>query len=839
MLSAAHATEKRTRLLGALVSAALVGLCCASMLGAEPHKDGLGDPLPEGAIARLGTARLFHPLEIKRLVFSPDAKRIASSGTDGTIRIWQTTDGKEFRRFRDSAPAFAFSADGKTLVTGGFDLQWWDIESGKLVRKRELKQPTENKRVVRLLEMSHDGKRIQTVVTESSEIEIWDYSTGELVDSFKCPDRPIMFCAEGRYVWASANATTHRVWDVTKKKEMGAIRWEGKTIIVNGQPVIEVTPVSASCTGLSVSTDGKWVGYTISGTDRGVIADLRTGKPVHTFKGHHSFWFLPGGLRVMADSRVSGCRIIDAESGKVIRKLAVDNFNFQAVSRDCQLGARCNSSAVFDLWDLSKLKKAVEFEGHGPRSNGFPSSPRTSIRNDSRTVATAGDYSVCIWDAPTGRLLRRFAESNEIHNLCWSPDGKYVATTCDYQYLILWNPETGKERWVTKGDAFNRGSLVFSPDSKYIATCGVDSKRAALWSTETGKEVRRFGPIEKQFYHLAFSHDGKLLVAEVGEKDPIAWESETGKGLSEFDPPEFERFNDARYEMLLRSLTFENARDHFRKPPEWPALERANPKLDQFGRVLGTAPDGRSIFNVRWDTPLGYKLAQFYLHETNTGLIRAEFSGHDAELYNSATFTPDGRYIVTASCDGTVLIWDPLKLPYGRPELCNWGSAQGDSIWLMLASKNAREAYDAMRCLWLKPVAAVALLKRTLIPVAAPGKKELNQLLTDLDADDFKQRVKADRELERLGEVVIPLLQRALALRPTEESRTRIEKLLERILAKRTHPEMWRITRAVEVLERIGSPEARDLLNELASGAENAKMTIEAKGSVARLAARN
>src|SRR5437762_2745228 len=103
-------------------------LCFALLLTAttsargEPRTDRHGDPLPEGAVSRLGSVRLRHESQVSCVAFSPDGKLLASGGFDNLIRFWDPATGKEVRRLEGDISDFAaiaFSPDGKTLASGG------------------------------------------------------------------------------------------------------------------------------------------------------------------------------------------------------------------------------------------------------------------------------------------------------------------------------------------------------------------------------------------------------------------------------------------------------------------------------------------------------------------------------------------------------------------------------------------------------------------------------------------------------------------------------------------------------------------------------------------------
>jgi len=93
---------------------------CADPPAAAPHTDGAGDPMPDGAIARLGTLRFRHQYEhISASAISPDGKIVVTAGDTGTlVRFWDLQTGKELRRVEAMTlgDAVAYSASGKLVA---------------------------------------------------------------------------------------------------------------------------------------------------------------------------------------------------------------------------------------------------------------------------------------------------------------------------------------------------------------------------------------------------------------------------------------------------------------------------------------------------------------------------------------------------------------------------------------------------------------------------------------------------------------------------------------------------------------------------------------------------
>jgi hypothetical protein len=198
-----------------------------------------------------------------------------------------------------------------------------------------------------------------------------------------------------------------------------------------------------------------------------------------------------------------------------------------------------------------------------------------------------------------------------------------------------------------------------------------------------------------------------------------------------------------------------------------------------------------------------------------------------------------------------VLVWDVTgRAGEGRAQAAELSArelealrtdlAAADGLHLQRPEPSERgersRAYRALWALAAAPAQAVPLFREQLRPVVAADPDRVARLLADLDNDDFAVRDKATKELRGMGEAALPGPRKALAGQPAPELRRRVERLLDDLSAG-SAAQVYE-SRALEVLERIGSPDARRLLNTLAGGVPEARLTQEAKASLERLAKR-
>jgi dipeptidyl aminopeptidase/acylaminoacyl peptidase len=219
--------------------------------------------------------------------------------------------------------------------------------------------------------------------------------------------------------------------------------------------------------------------------------------------------------------------------------------------------------------------------------------------------------------------------------------------------------------------------------------------------------------------------------------------------------------------------------------------------------------------------------------EVASGQTRLVLSGHRSPPTTLA-FSPDGQTLASGGNDNVIYLWDVTGARSKHGDEERGSPPQLDAWWKELSSADADRAGEALAALIRTTERSVPFLKEQLRPVTV-DEKRVARLIANLDADVFAKREAASRELAELGDRAKAALFQTLKNRPSPEVNRRIEELLEQLDRHTLSPEEVRSMRAVEALEHIGTPEARKLLEALANGAPEARLTREAKASLQRL----
>ena len=205
--------------------------------------------------------------------------------------------------------------------------------------------------------------------------------------------------------------------------------------------------------------------------------------------------------------------------------------------------------------------------------------------------------------------------------------------------------------------------------------------------------------------------------------------------------------------------------------------------------------------------------------------------GKDVRYHTGLTISPCGRYLLTYQSSRLKTVWDltfgALKESAGKKDLA--------ALWEQLGNSSAIKSRHAM---WQftkqSKDKAVAFLKEKLPPDVLDVDR-IQALIKKLDDPNFRTRVEAAKSLEIAGRQVLPLL-RAVDLKAASlDARREVKRLIKHFESQRTPQPFWRSIRAVESLERIGTPTALEVLEALAKGAPEGYVTTDAAQAKIRL----
>jgi WD40 repeat protein len=811
--------------------------------------DQYGDPLPEGALARLGTQRFRHVHSMGDLptAFSPHSKTVVTVG-DGIMRRWDTSTGKLIGRFPgdrhvivlyapngkwiaehgqlldpisgkvvqhlpEGATPLAFSRDGAILVIGEQDgsLTLWDTALGK--PRTKLGGSKEN---VDSAAFSADNRTLITLRGFIKDLEArhWSLAKGTLIRSIKLPERghTLRLSPDGK-IMATCNRQDVSLWDTTTGEQCGTLTVEGMT-------------------------------------------------PQY-------------GLAFSQDSRTLATDWYDRQTGE----------------------------ARFCIWDVANRELLRRFPARAP---GF-----LFFSPDDRILASS-DHGPCLrlWDVTTGRPLQQYpAHDGAIWAIAFTPDGRVVLSGSNDGTLRVWDAGTGKHVRELPGHPRGVTALAATPDGLAVVSGGHGAE-LILQEWQTGKELRRLVLVPKEQLspnvsygsHLTLAQEGRTVVASIGTTDGGSllhvWDLTDGRVRQRRADHSDSYIFSADARMLA---TFVSAYKPASSPKQVKVRETAGTQAvvqdvitgrtrlsillpDSYGHRAAFSPDGRTLmtssYKLRtdekgsrfsdhtlhlWELVTGFerltvrspdegRLADYStftfspdgrilaaarydetirLFDLATGAEALTLSGHEADVYTLA-FRPDGKALASGHRDSTILMWDLVKLAGKLSTPLPLTEVEVARAWADLASVDARKAYAAILELAATPNRAVPYLRARLVPATAPPAETLRKLLADLDSERFQLRQAAFKELSDIGETADLALEEALKTNPSLEKRRRIEQLLAAPHIVRDS-NLLRAVRSLEVLERIASAPARDVLKAIADGAPEARLTREARATLQRL----
>jgi len=797
--------------------------------------DLIGDPLPPGALARFGTTRLRHGGIVSAVALSPDGKTLVSAGDDRLIRLWDPATGKALGTLEGHIGAvhcLALSPDGKTLVSGGADklICLWDMSAAGRPGTKPT-QATGHADTVVSLAFSPDGKTLVSGGLDSTA-RAWDPATGKQLlafDNDKGRVRYVVFSPDGKTVAGVCASddyfkATVQFWDAATGKHLRQLGPDSKG------PVHRISQIAFSPDGDTLA---------VAGDDKLQLFEVSSGEELHKGKkwlgGAYCVAFSPDG-KTVAYGSTGQLKLAQVATGRELRQFEgeQDYFYSLAFSRDGKTLVGGGTRTV-GVWDPATGKERLRFAGHPGTVCALVFSP------DGKRLLTGG-YGPTMrwWDVSTGKAAGTIPGARALGALTWnddvvvSPDGKTLALIGSNLSIHLVEAATGKERVKFTGhlppntSAVTTMHVVFTPDGKTVisSTLGIDH-HIRFWDAVTGKERMKIDTGPQNKGGLAISPDGKWLYHTTLQGPVLVYDAATGKELRTIG----KAGNGARLltpspdGRLLGAV--ENDGVHV-----WEAA--TGTELYQFGGPQGRptrlafCPDSRTL------AVFGEGGSAAQLWEVATGKLRLKVGGHVGAV-RGAAFSSDGRLLATGGDDTTALLWDWRALALlGRTDPAELSAKRLDELWDELTGTDAEAALRAVALLALAPAQAVPYLKGRVGRVEATN---LDKLIAQLDDDDFDVRDKATEKLIALGRAAEAAVRKAAAS-GSAEVRLRAGRILER-LEKGSAEDGRRLggLRALEVLEAIGTPEARRVIEEVGKGAPEAELTRAAKGALERLTA--
>jgi WD40 repeat protein/tRNA A-37 threonylcarbamoyl transferase component Bud32 len=553
-----------------------------------------------------------HAFLASNAVFFPGGRRVLTSAVDNTTRFWDVTSGTQTARLDHTgrAAALAVSADGTRILTGGDDktAKLWDAENGRLI-----KALAGHKREVTALAFSADGCWLFTGDSAGRGI-LWNAHTLEETHHLRSHNDKITaaaFLPDSSRLLTASNDKTVAQWDPREGKDLLPLTLKHPTAVLSLAVIPGRRQALTSCADRSVRVwdvdtarqDGS---LPVAGDVNGIAvsADGRRAITVNSEQRTVRLWDIESRREILvAQGKDRLGAFLDLNRTRGQLWTAVFSPEGDAILTVGGTDAR--------LWDMQNGAERMSFSPNGiVASAGF--SP------DGRWMVTGSwDNAARVWDVASGKAVMKLEgqHTGYVNTAVYSPDGSLILTASDDRTAVLWNARTGAILTVLRGHGDRVRSTVFSPDGTKILTASND-KTVRLWETATGNEIGKLEGHKWAVLSAAFSPDGTKVITGSEDNTAIIWDVTTREQLL---PP-------------LEGHSAPITSVAFLPDAKNPAGTRVLTGSQDITAKLWDAATGKEIFTLK---------------------------GHSREV-TSVDASRDGRYVVTASLDGTAVIWPTI-----------------------------------------------------------------------------------------------------------------------------------------------------------------------------------
>jgi WD40 repeat protein/tetratricopeptide (TPR) repeat protein len=541
---------------------------------------------------------------VSRISFSPDGRRLATTDDTRSIRICDTHSGKVLFTIPQggSSPTFSPKGDRIAAATKAEEITLWDWAKGTKVLT--LHGHGEG---VKWIEFSPDGQRLASAHQDGA-VKIWDANTGQLQRTclvHKFVASSVAFSPDGAHLASSSYDGTVRIWEVRTGLEVrtlhGHVGWIYRVVY---------------------SPDGRQLAS--AGWDQTVrIWEADTGREISTLRGHKSYVFdvaySPLGHRLAAAAGV--VKVWEIQSGqdaltlKNLSWLPTDSVAFSADGTKLAAGSRDGKVRVWDSLAGTPLRTMTGRE-RWVRSVAFSPDSRLLAAGNGAPLEPETDGEIYIWEVATGREVRVLRGQHScINSVAFSPDGRLLASGSGRPLgflmgmgrkaeptpgeIKIWDVASGQEVRTLRGHGAGVNGVAFSPDGSHLVSAG-DDHSVKIWSVASGQETSSFRAVLPQ--GVAWSADGKRAAAAAGDLQVHVWEPEGGREVLQL----------RGHSAMCWGVAF--------------------------------SPDGRRLASTSHDTTVK-------VWHAASGQELASLRGHGHEVY-AVAFSSDGRQLASCSWDG-------------------------------------------------------------------------------------------------------------------------------------------------------------------------------------------